>query len=499
MHSSSTRASAAESLKRDPELQPHLEALGLKSVEEYRTWCALNGFSVRIDKHWRYRCKERYFAAQDVIKDRLARKKAEKRKPRQTIQRIFDGVLDEPDLTQPHLLLIGQMAASIEDEPIRQAIRQLLLHVEGRTGLLTTQPALSQFGIQDGNTFIEGLLGLARHRSHWIRPLQSWKPRSHNVRRQFSSLARHLLAEYPVPLFIDSAWFMGQSDEAARHQEWYKALANGRSPRYLDLPIQLTKRMAHHFLQAPKDCSVDAAMRWGQVIGLGGNIRLVKSILGSRIGTDFENNDFWTTVIRWFIRNPMFDPAQIGPVIDYMHRQKFEPQEVVTGPGQMEVRPPDPGLSMKGRTAGSLLRQMRHWHARLRKQPEKPQLEWHESGFSEFDWTEGNLASNNFRRWTIIELLSRKMLYHEGQMLRHCVASYDNSCAVGGSSIWSMGVERNIGRRKRVLTVEVANASRTICQVRGKANRLPTQKEMGILHRWVSQERLVVAQHVGTC
>ena len=217
MHSTSSGASAAESLKRDPELQSHLNVLGLNSVEEYGTWCARNGFSVRIDKHWRGRCKERYFAAQDAIKDRLARKKAEKRKPRRIIQRIFDGELDEPDLTQPHLLLIHQIAASIEDDSIRKAVRQLLLHVESRTGLLTTQPALPQFGTRDGNTFIEGLLGLARHRSHWIRPLQSWKPRSHNVHRQFSSLARHLLAEYPLPLFMDSVWFMGQSDEAAPH------------------------------------------------------------------------------------------------------------------------------------------------------------------------------------------------------------------------------------------------------------------------------------------
>jgi hypothetical protein len=255
--------------------------------------------------------------------------------------------------------------------------------------------------------------------------------------------------------------------------------------------------MARQFLLAPKDYSVNSALRWGQVIGLGGNGRLVKAILGSRIGTDFDNDDFWITVIRWFIQNPMFDPAQIGPLIDYIHRQKYELHEVVTGPDRTEVRPPDSDFSMKGRTAASLLREMHQWHAQLRKETEKPPLEWVESGIGVLDWTEGVLASDNLRRWTIIELLSRKELHHEGQVMRHCVASYDNSCLFGRSSIWSMGVERNHQRRKRVLTIEVANRAKRICQIRGKANRSPIQKEMNIVRRWASKEGLSLAEYVG--
>ena len=473
----------------------HLESLGLTSVEHYRRWCAENGFSLRIDKHWHDRCKERYFASEDVIKRRLARNKAERRTPRRTIQRIFDGDLDESDLTQPHLVLIHQTAARIEDEHTRAGFLQLLLHVE-ETGLLATQPAFPQFGARSGNSFIEGMLALARNRGQWIRPLASWKPRSHNVRRQFSSLAGHLLARYRAPLFMDSVWFMGEGGEAARQQAWYVSLGSGQSPRKLDLPIILTRQMAHHFLQAPKDYSVHAALRWGQVIGLGGNGRLVKAILHSRIGTDFDNEDFWITVIRWLIRNATLDPGQIGPLIDYIHHQRLEPQELAAGPRPSETRLPRPGFSMKGRTAASLLRGMHRWHAQLRKQPEKPQLEWQESGIGPFDWTEGVLASGNLRRWTIIELLSRKELYHEGRVMRHCVAVYDNLCAFGGTSIWSMGVERNLGRRKRVLTIEVANRSKTICQIRGKTNRFPTQKERDVVRRWMAQEGLSLAQHV---
>ena len=498
MPANSPEELAAERLADDLDLQSHLVALGLKSLEEYTSWCARHGFSVRVDKSWRDRCRERYFAARDGIRDRLARKKRELRKPGRVIERIFSGELSEQDLTQPHLALVAKIAGTITDGAARDAFCHLLRHVERSSRLLSTRPAVPRRGIIDGNTYIDGLFALALNRGHWIRPLQSWQPRSRNPRRQFSTLAAHLLAQFAVPAFLDSVWFLGTTDEAKQQQAWYRAMAAGRSPRSLDLPIPLTRRMAHHFLQAPCDYSIDDAIRYGQVMGLGGSVRQVRAILGSRIGADFTNNDFWTTVIRWMIANPMFDPALVGPLIDYIQRQKFDPQEFAAGDG-VELRPAQPGFSMQGRTAASLLRQMRRWHAGLRKQPAKPPLEWCESGFGGLEWSEGTRGSGNHRHWAIVELLSRQELYAEGRTLRHCVASYDSSCAFGRSSIWSLAVERDAGRSRRVLTIEVSNASRTICQVRGKANRLPSQKEMGIVHRWAAQQGLRVASHVACC
>jgi len=55
-----------------------------------------------------------------------------------------------------------------------------------------------------------------------------------------------------------------------------------------------------------------------------------------------------------------------------------------------------------------------------------------------------------------------------------------------------MGIERNDSRRKQVLTVEVAVGRKAICQARGKTNRMPTEKEMGILRRWAAQEGLTI-------
>src|SRR6185295_430022 len=123
--------------------------------------------------------------------------------------------------------------------------------------------------------------------------------------------------------FMDSAWFKSDISEASKQQEWFIAIGNGKSLRELDLPIGFTRRMAQCFLAAPHDYSIEAALRWGQIIGVGGTARLVRSILGSRIGRGFEDNDFWLTVILWLIQNPMFNPAQIAPLVDFIYHKKF--------------------------------------------------------------------------------------------------------------------------------------------------------------------------------
>ena len=66
----------------------------------------------------------------------------------------------------------------------------------------------------------------------------------------------------------------------------------------------MTNRMVHYFLQAPADFDVTAAFRYGQVIGLGGDEQLARSLASTRLGRHFEANLFWESVVRWFIDHP---------------------------------------------------------------------------------------------------------------------------------------------------------------------------------------------------
>ena len=156
-------------------------------------------------------------------------------------------------------------------------LQRLLLFCRDETDLLTAQ---------DASRYADALLAIAAHHLDWVRPLEGWRATSYNARRQFRSLVRHLVARYDVPDFLDAAWFEGLTPEGVKHQRWYKLIALGRNIRTMDdLPIPLTKKQAHQFLHAPDDFDILSAFRWAVIIDLGGNERLVRSILQTRIGT----------------------------------------------------------------------------------------------------------------------------------------------------------------------------------------------------------------------
>jgi hypothetical protein len=253
--------------------------------------------------------------------------------------------------------------------------------------------------------------------------------------------------------------------------------------------------MAHHFLQAPDDFTVSAALRWGQIIGLGGNERLVRAVVATRLGEHFGHEEFWATVLRFFVAHPLLDLAQIGPIVDFIHNERFVGQEVFVAPGRIEQQgPPQPNFTMKGRTPESLLRQVGTWHRSLAN-THQTRMEWAPSGIDRFRFVEGTERSGKVKVWTITELLSAKALSAEGRTMKHCVASYAHSCATRLKSIWTLEVDSFEGRAK-LLTIEVLNSSRSIVQARGKCNILPTQKILTIVRRWAAQSGLTVSNYV---
>ena len=72
---------------------------------------------------------------------------------------------------------------------------------------------------------------------------------------------------------MDSVWFLGNGRGAVQQHEWFLQVGRGQNIRTADLPLPYMKRMAHHFMQAPADFTVEAALRWGQIHGLGGDAR----------------------------------------------------------------------------------------------------------------------------------------------------------------------------------------------------------------------------------
>jgi PcfJ-like protein len=364
----------------------------------------------------------------------------------------------------------------------RRALERLLYLVRTRTDFLRPTNARDRYADLGTVNVVSGLLALAGHHRDWLRPASDWMPSGEGALPRFASLAQHLLSHYPLPIFMASVWFRG-SDDQKRQEGWYKHLGLGRNIRTADIPLPLTSRMAHEFAMAPDHYSVDMALRWGQVRGLGGSKELARWIVATRLGRSFEHEDFWRTVVHFFVNHPELGLEHIGPIVDYLYNQRF-----IAEPGEFADGPPQPNLSMKGRTPRSLLRQVGEWHARLTGMKRYEEFRWGRSGIGEFRLP---VDAEEQRCWTIRELLSSSELYCEGAAMRHCVGTYSWTCRYGNTSIWSMQFGSD-GRRYRALTIEVDQKARTIRQARRCANAPPTTRLRGIMEQWARQEGLTI-------
>lgn len=370
----------------------------------------------------------------------------------------------------------------------RRAFLDLLRIVQAKSDLLRP----SSFGYPADERqlrgLIHGLFGLSRHRHSWRRPAGAWEPRGKGVLVIFSSLAHHLLASYPVPLFLLRAWFEDYREDWGAHQAWFLKLARGEGLRAADFPIPLGRRMIHEFTRTPTYLTIQRAVRRAQVLGLGGTEDLAMALARSNLGIEYGNEDFWSTVIRFLInQGRRLDIALIPEILRALHYRKFEPIRVRIGEDEViELDPPQPDLSLKGWTLASLLRRIPRWKAKRERAYRRRVIHWERLGIGEC-----RAKDEEDREWTIRELLDSEALVAEGEAMNHCVASYSGHCALRRASIWSLGIEGEVGR-KRVLTIEVSPGARQVVQAKMNSNEDPDDRCMHFLNDWADREGLTV-------
>jgi PcfJ-like protein len=470
-------------------MHKHLAALGQRSVTAYFSWCEKHGFAADLKK-----TRNEIDTELSII----ARQKAEvdlqarlHRNPRKLIEAMCKGDVTSASIHRPQL---QQLCRSIEcssaKPEARAALQELLQWAEAETDFLFES---FKFG-STAFPAVEALIKLNDRRGQWLRKPEDWKSPSHNARRQFSSFIRHLVAKYPVPEFMDAAW-LRQEPGARAMRQWYLHIAAGKNIRTAKTPIPLTTKMAHYFLKAPDTVTIEGAFRWGEVHALGGDAALTNALLGTRLANGFAEHEFWSSVIRFFVANPMLDRQHVGPIIDYLHAQKFQTREIVDQNGRVTIEPPpQPNLQMRGRTAETLLAQVERWHTALGRSKGAENLFFKASGFKALSFKTG--SKENPSLWTFRELHTGNDLIAEGKAMRHCVASYARSCAAGNCSIWALEVDRRTGVEKSQ-TIEVSKAG-VIVQCRGHLNRLPTTSEFDIVRRWADAAGLTISPYVRT-
>jgi len=240
--------------------------------------------------------------------------------------------------------------------------------------------------------------------------------------------------------------------------------------------------MAQYFLQTPPHLEMESAFRRAWVLGLGGDETLATSLLATKLGSDLPTDGFWESVVMWLIEHPQVGAADHGPIVDYLHDQRFVPSvPVPLRRGQPRLVPPRPNLCMTGRTPESLLRAVADWHRRLASM-RQPVTSWKPSSISPLVVTV--LEGGAKKLFTATELISTTELAEEGTAMAHCVAEYAQLCRSGNSSVWSFTVEDAAGEVERLLTIQVSNCQKEIVQAWGRFNRVADPVELAILSRW---------------
>ena len=481
-------------------LKLHIQRLGLRDTKAYKEWCRENGFRTTLNKKHRDLDQERLFVARSKA-DAVVKSHRKVRSAKRAIAAYLAGHEDARRAV-PHEILTalrdyGEDGPKANHTHEHDATLRLIQHVNKHTDLLDGQqsPWLCV-------TYITGVLALARWHKEWIRPVEDWRPKTHNLRRRFGSLARHLFAKYDVPSFMDECWFVrNYSDE---RQLWFLHIGQGGSPRhclqvtddgcYPTTTINFTKKEAHYFMQAPATYSINHALRWGQIRAAGGDPRLAEALGETQLVNNWQHNEFWMSVFRFFIQHPMLDRRQLGPIVDYIRFQRFTPRREMVDRGVWEDRdPPQPNFSMQRRDPEALMRAVQDWHEGLGRSRRGGKMDWEPHvSIRPFELSMGE--GKNHKVWQINELLSSDELKAEGSELGHCVSSYDNSCSAGRCSIWSMRCLGGSSGKKSRLTIEVAN--NCIRQARGRYNATATEQQRKILGQWAGQNGLNIGTYI---
>lgn len=319
-------------------------------------------------------------------------------------------------------------------------------------------------------------------RCPWVGAPETFRAPTRSLRRKRQAMVLHLLTAYPVPPFLVRALDVEPLAVARvpEEDEWavrvLSHVGRGDSLRKIVgtrwLPAPLTRAMQHQFLSATADTPPILALRAAQVVGLGGPAgfawRLCRTRLQSLRGPDPEvGESFWHRVIGWLARQPEAHTLDIE-VLDrilawFEHRQR----------ASLHHGSP---LRFKGRTMRTVRHSTERWW--VETQRIEAATPFAPCGLLPFE--DGPYA--------IREIRSLEELVQEGQVMHHCVATYEKLIQRGKVSIWSLRLGEH-----REATIEVALGAGKVVQIKQILNAEATEAQRDLVRRWAALNHLTVA------
>jgi hypothetical protein len=311
-------------------------------------------------------------------------------------------------------------------------------------------------------------------RPFWVRSLNSWEPQGSCGRDEIATLIAHLLVHYPVPPFLYREWMAELEPDRLKWLCWTILLGQGQSLHQADghFGWELPRRFQHHLYAVPAQATALETCLYAEVARLGGSaVEFQRLRLAEPFAIDPTEPQeglhfltFWRSSVLWLIQHRQELGDQQAQLVLYwaMHQH--------TEALRNEGRP----FTLIGRSVQRVLAASRVYQGYYANTYGAGPQRW--AGHS-WDWSWEDAERNE---WSATELTSSVELAVEGQVMRHCVASYAGHCASGVSAIVSLCCN---GERR--VTVEIDPHTRRAVQARGPYNRNPSVEEQAALGRWL--------------
>lgn len=323
------------------------------------------------------------------------------------------------------------------------------------------------FGVLRNPQYIGVLANISRFGNKTVSSVESWTKDSLTPDGQLASIIKHLFATYEVPKFMEHVFARGN----IVHMLWYIQLGRGDSVLKLcGFPATLTHKMAHEFRNTPGDVyTIEQAIRRAQALGYGATPRLAENIAWSVNIVEIKDNAFRDKTIQFVAKNAGSAPfTEIESVMGFVAEKHAE----------------TPGFTLKGRTWIALAKAAReHEIEKAKRLAAEMGGDWNALPVANYEKTEGDVT---FR---IVQLVTSEELYEEGREMSHCVAEYDNDCALGDTGIFSLRkFTDGTAGYETLATLEYRTDENALVQAKAKFNEdVSAEAEVHIL-AWAKAE-----------
>jgi hypothetical protein len=349
----------------------------------------------------------------------------------------------------------------------------------------------------NNKNIITMLVNIAKEKFRWVGEPEHFRSSyTNSATDKVYALANHIFCKYSVPKCFIDVWEAKEvTKENNTHKEWYFLIGNGVNVRKLsDLPIKLTKKAAHFFGNSPKGFGVNEALRWSMLKGLGLSDRMIGGIFTTPLRNNFDNEDFWETVIHFYKNNPFLDMNHYRNIYDYINTTRHSYRREFVDGEMTNLAPENPNFSMKGRDPNVLMEQVHAWHAVInnrRSDSVDDNAFWEPCGVKPLSFKEDD------DHIAIVELLSYFELKQEGRKMRHCVGSYANSCIKKKCAIFSLRKYNGKDLLETFVTIEVSLERKPfVSQMRKKCNASPLRKEVEVVKIWARENNMEVSKYI---